>query len=282
MVIRNEEQVLERALNSVKDIVDEMIILHDGPVEDASQGIAVKFGATFKVMEPWIGVAEPWRVDALEMSKNSWILRLDADEYFLSQQYDLFRTVLDQDCDMAEVQFGHRNSKSEIVFDDNIYIPVLFKKEKIGLVGATNETFSLLPGATKIRTSIKLVHDPTRFGDIEFLHRNPETFRKKTQKWITLQARSIVNWEKQPRWNYPHPRYEFKANDLAARSEFFLPLIIIPSLWWRAVIPALREKSNLPLLFAKNLTRYYWEVFKEVRRLKRTQKLALKQVDLRN
>jgi glycosyltransferase involved in cell wall biosynthesis len=272
MVIRNEAAVLGRDLDSVKEIVDEMIILHDGPVEDDSARIAKRYGATFKVMEPWIGVAEPWRVDALKMSKNDWVLRLDADEYFLPDQYELFQSVITHDFDMVQVRFGYLKPNGDSVFEKNSYIPVLFRKSKIGLIGATNETFQLFPGGNNFRSEIQLVHDSVRYGDIESLHKNPQLFRKKTDRWIQLQADSIVNWDNQPRWNYVESRHEFKANDMAARSEFFILLLVIPNFWRNAVPAAILSKSTTPMWSAKNLTGYYWRLFKKIREIKRSRR----------
>jgi glycosyltransferase involved in cell wall biosynthesis len=273
MVIRNEEAVLARSLDSVKDIVDEMIILHDGPVEDRSKEIAQEYGAIFKVMEPWIGVAEPWRIDALKMSANEWILRLDADEFFLNDQFNLFAEVLNADADIVEVKFGYQpQNENNPVFARDSYIPVLFKKSKIGLIGAVNETFHPLEGAKLVRSSIKLVHDPVKYGGgIETMHKHPEIFREKTQKWIRLQATDIINWDKLPRWNYNQPRYEFKANDMAAKSRWYILLLIIPNLWLQAFLQIFHTRKIFPLRFARNLSEYYWRVFKEIKRLKQSQ-----------
>jgi glycosyltransferase involved in cell wall biosynthesis len=138
MVIHNEELVLERCLNSVKDIVDEMIILHDGPVEDRSEEIAKKFGAKFKVMNPWLGVAEPWRIDALKLSKHDWILQVDADEYFLSDQKDKFENIIDSDYDFVYVNYLTLKSDGNLT-EKPEHRPIFYKKSKIEFVGAVNE-----------------------------------------------------------------------------------------------------------------------------------------------
>jgi hypothetical protein len=80
------------------------------------------------------------------------------------------------------------------------------------------------------------------------------------------------DWEKQPRWNLDKPRYKFRANDIAARSEFFILFLFIPNLWVDAITHLFSEDRVLAFLFAKNLTRYYYQVFKEVRRIKRSRR----------
>jgi glycosyltransferase involved in cell wall biosynthesis len=275
MVIRNEESVLARALESVRDIVDEMIILHDGPVEDRSREIAESFGAQFAVCEPWIGVAEPWRIEALKCSRNDWILRLDADEYFLPGQRKLFEEVLAANPDFVYVQFGFLDASGIPVFgsDHDPGMAVLYKKSRVGLVGSVNESVQPLPGAKEYHSSIRLVHDPTKYGSVENLHADFALWQSKTQRWIELQAENIVDWDNQPRWNYPQPRYEFRNNDMAARWSFNLLFLTIPKIWLGALTNWIRRPKLVDLQFARNLTWYYWRVFRRVRKLQRAAKV---------
>lgn len=80
LVVYNEEPVIERCLKSIRDIVDEIIVVHDGECGDKTLEIAQKYGARIFV-EPHIGIAEPHRSMALKEATGEWILQVDADEF---------------------------------------------------------------------------------------------------------------------------------------------------------------------------------------------------------
>ncbi len=78
MIVKNEEVDLKRCLNSVKDVVDEIIIVDTGS-EDDTLKVAQSFGATI-IKFVWNGSFSDARNIALEQAKGKWILHLDADE----------------------------------------------------------------------------------------------------------------------------------------------------------------------------------------------------------
>ncbi len=74
----NEERNLEACLDSVKDFVDE-IVLVDGSSSDRTVEIAKKYGAKIKVTDnPKIFLIN--RQKAIDMATGDWLLNLDADE----------------------------------------------------------------------------------------------------------------------------------------------------------------------------------------------------------
>ena len=78
MIVKNEQRWLEDCLNSVKDLVDEMIIVDTGS-QDNTVEIAHRFGA--KVFDhPWNGDFSEARNHSLGYATGDWILVLDADE----------------------------------------------------------------------------------------------------------------------------------------------------------------------------------------------------------
>lgn len=79
MIVKNEERCLKRCLMSVKEYVDEMIIVDTGST-DKSKEIAEAMGA--KVIEfEWCNDFAKARNYGLEQSTGDWNLILDADEY---------------------------------------------------------------------------------------------------------------------------------------------------------------------------------------------------------
>lgn len=92
MVVRNEELLLPRCLESVKDLVDEMIIVDTGSTDRTVQ-IAEQAGA--------IVIHEPWEQNfskpinrALREAKGEWILRLDGDEELVAEDKGKLRKLM--------------------------------------------------------------------------------------------------------------------------------------------------------------------------------------------
>jgi glycosyltransferase involved in cell wall biosynthesis len=82
MIVKNEEKSLKRCIDSVKNLVDEIIIVDTGSTDNTKQ-IAFKLGA--KVFDyVWDEDFSKARNFSISKSKSDWNLVLDADEYILS------------------------------------------------------------------------------------------------------------------------------------------------------------------------------------------------------
>lgn len=80
MIVKNEGANLERALKSVIDLVDELILVDTGSTDNTKE-IAIKYRA--KVYDfPWCDDFSAARNEALKHSTGDWILWIDGDEYF--------------------------------------------------------------------------------------------------------------------------------------------------------------------------------------------------------
>lgn len=78
MIVKNEEEKLERCLQSVKDVVDEIIIVDTGST-DSTKDIARKF--TDNIFDfTWNDSFADARNASIEKATGDWILILDADE----------------------------------------------------------------------------------------------------------------------------------------------------------------------------------------------------------
>ena len=78
MIVKNEERFIDQCLASVRDFVDEIIIVDTGS-EDRTMEIAERHGAKI-FMHPWIGDFSVARNHSLDHAGSEWILVLDADE----------------------------------------------------------------------------------------------------------------------------------------------------------------------------------------------------------
>jgi tetratricopeptide (TPR) repeat protein len=81
MIVKDEESRLERCLQSVQGIVDEIIVVDTGS-RDRTPMIAQQFGAQVYDV-PWQDDFAAARNQSLHYAQGEWILVLDADETFL-------------------------------------------------------------------------------------------------------------------------------------------------------------------------------------------------------
>ena len=91
-IVKNEERNIRRSLASVKDSVDELIVVDTGSV-DSTKKIASEYGA--KVFDyKWQNDFSEARNYALKKASGDWIIFLDADEYFTENTKSNIRQVI--------------------------------------------------------------------------------------------------------------------------------------------------------------------------------------------
>lgn len=84
MIVKNEEQYLADCLESVKDVVDEIVIVDTGS-NDRTVEIGETYGAKIYSFD-WTKDFSAARNASLELATGDWILYMDADERLLSGQ----------------------------------------------------------------------------------------------------------------------------------------------------------------------------------------------------
>ena len=92
MIVRNEEGFLEGCLESIRDVVDEIVIVDTGST-DQSKAIAEKFNA--RVFDfSWKDDFSQARNEALKHCSGEWILYIDADERLRHVEREEVRDLL--------------------------------------------------------------------------------------------------------------------------------------------------------------------------------------------
>lgn len=92
MIVKNEETFLEQCLNSVKGLVDEIIIVDTGST-DRTKEIARRF--TDKIFDfKWCDDFSAARNESLKHATGDWILVLDADEVIAERDYARIRNLI--------------------------------------------------------------------------------------------------------------------------------------------------------------------------------------------
>ncbi|MBC2736870.1 MAG: glycosyltransferase [Desulfobacteraceae bacterium] len=92
MIVKNEEKYIPRCLESLKPVVDEMIVVDTGST-DATIDIAAVFGARLFNFK-WNDDFAAARNHSLEKATGDWILVMDADEVVASTDHKPLRTLI--------------------------------------------------------------------------------------------------------------------------------------------------------------------------------------------
>ncbi len=91
MIVRDEQQMLARCLESVADAVDEIVVVDTGS-SDATIEIARSFGA--RVIEyAWTGSFAEARNVSFDAARGDWVMYLDADEMLVREDLSLLRSL---------------------------------------------------------------------------------------------------------------------------------------------------------------------------------------------
>lgn len=94
LIARNEESNLVRALRSLENVADQVIVTDTGST-DATVDIARKFGAEIQHFQ-WIDDFSQARNRCISFAKTDWIFWLDADEEILPTSRQEIRSCLDR------------------------------------------------------------------------------------------------------------------------------------------------------------------------------------------
>jgi tetratricopeptide (TPR) repeat protein len=95
IIVKNEEIALPQCLSSVKDVVEEMIVLDTGS-SDRTVEIARQFGAKVHHFA-WCNDFSVARNEALKYVSSDWVLVLDADEILVSEIIPDLRRAINSD-----------------------------------------------------------------------------------------------------------------------------------------------------------------------------------------
>ncbi|MCY6353847.1 tetratricopeptide repeat-containing glycosyltransferase family 2 protein [Clostridium sp. ZS2-4] len=92
MIVKNEEENLPRCLESVKDLVDEIIVVDTGST-DKTVEIAKSYGAKVYYFQ-WCNDFSAARNESLKYATKDWILIMDADDEFCREDKCKFKELI--------------------------------------------------------------------------------------------------------------------------------------------------------------------------------------------
>lgn len=129
MIVKNEEKILARCLDSVADLVEEIIIVDTGSA-DRTKEIAAKY--TDKIYDfVWIDDFSAARNFAFSKATKEYIYSADADEVVNEENRKRFRElkeVLLPEIDIVQMKYGNQLANGTAYNFDEEYRPKLFKR----------------------------------------------------------------------------------------------------------------------------------------------------------
>ncbi len=190
MIVKNEEETLERCLNCVKDICDEIIIVDTGST-DKTKEIAAKF--TDKIYDyPWNYDFAAARNFAFRQATKDYILWLDADDILLEEDQQKLRKL-------KEELTGAEDAVSmwyHIDFDE--YGQPAFSYRRYRLVkreknfrwfGAVHEYLAV--SGNLISSDVAVTHRPKQKKGSGRSRRNLDIYEKRLAKGEALSPRDL-------------------------------------------------------------------------------------------
>lgn len=112
LIVKNEENHLRRCLESIKNVVDEIVVVDTGST-DSTISIAREYGATLGFF-PWNDDFAAARNESLKLATGNWALWIDADEELTPDSVEAIRSAL------IRPQFA------------GFYIPIINYTEEVG------------------------------------------------------------------------------------------------------------------------------------------------------
>ena len=233
MITKNEEKFLERCLDSVKDIIDEIIILDTGSSDKTLQ-IAKKYNAkTFYFS--WEDDFSATRNESIKHATKDWILVLDADEVI-------------EKTDLTKIKEAIENAESSIAgfsFEQRSYINNFFEgavknDSNFELVNSypfyiTNFLVRLFRNNIDIHFKHKvheLVEDSIIEKNLKYrkininLHhfgslKDNKLISEKAEQYSNIMLKQLEEEPENPRYNYQAARMYLGKDDFSNALKYF-------------------------------------------------------------
>lgn len=129
MIVKNEEKILARCLDSIADLVDEVIIVDTGST-DATKAVAARY--TDQIYDfAWIGDFAAARNFAFSKANMEYIYSADADEVLDGKNREAFRQLkkmLLPEIDLVQMYYANQLSHGTIYNFDRELRPKLFRR----------------------------------------------------------------------------------------------------------------------------------------------------------
>lgn len=186
MIVKNESDVIKRCLESVKDVVDEMIVVDTGSTDNTIEE-AKSVGAKIYNFD-WIDDFSAARNYSFSKATKDYVLWLDADDILNNNDIDLFKSVknsLDGSIDSYTMNYVLTISPTG-QFINSIRRNRLVKRDRnFKWIGQVHEYLEVYGNIT--HTNINIIHKKEK----AYSNRNLKIFRSMIESGKELSPRDI-------------------------------------------------------------------------------------------
>lgn len=235
MIAKNEEKYLEQCLNSVKDLVDEIIIVDTGST-DKTKEICKNFDfQKIKIFDfKWIDDFSAARNESLKHATKDWILALDADEVIDKEDLDKIKNIVQNENDFAGFKLEQRS------YMNNYFEGALENKSDFSLIKQypfyiSNSLVRLFKNNLGIKFQHRvheLVEDYMKEHELKYkktgiiLHhfgslKDETTVKEKAEQYSKIILKQLDENPESARYNYQAGRMHLGRGDLKNALAYF-------------------------------------------------------------
>lgn len=131
MIVKNEERILRRCLDSLADLVDEIVIVDTGST-DSTKSIAAEYTEAVYDFE-WVDDFSAARNFAFSKATGEYIYSADADEVLDEENRERFRLLKElllPEVEIVQMKYGGQLRFNTVYNFDEEYRPKLFKRHR--------------------------------------------------------------------------------------------------------------------------------------------------------
>lgn len=195
MIVKNEEKILARCLDTVADLADEIVIVDTGS-EDATKEIARRY--TDKIYDfRWTDDFSAARNFAFSKAEMEYIYSADADEVLSEEnraRFRLLKETLLPEIEIVQMKYGNQLQYGTVYNFDEEYRPKLFKRKRDFVWEApVHETVRLEP--IVFDSDIVITHLPSGTHakrDLANFHRHCSSGYRLPKRLHELYARELM------------------------------------------------------------------------------------------
>lgn len=246
MIVKNEERVLKRCLDSVKDIVDEIIIVDTGS-HDKTKDIAKKY--TDKIYDfKWEDDFSKARNFSFSKATKEYILWLDADDVILNEDKEKLlelKSSLDKNVDIVMMKYN-------IAYDKNGEATYSYNRERLvkrdkGYKWVSPVHEVIVPSGNIIFSDIAISHKKEKKT---YPKRNLNIFKNMIKKGKVLDARQQYYYARELYYHYMYNEAIQEFNIFFERNDGWIENKISACLDMYNCYQALKDEDNsLKILF---------------------------------
>lgn len=195
MIVKNEEKVLARCLDSLEGLYDEAIIVDTGST-DKTKEIAKKY--TDKIYDfAWVNDFSAARNFAMSKATCDYIYMADADEVIDSEnraKFILLKKAMLEEIEIVQMKYCNQLSHSTVYNFDNEYRPKLYKRNRqFTFIDPIHEVVRLDP--VVYDSDIEIIHMPESLHsqrDIKIFEKAIERDGRLSNRLIPMYAKELL------------------------------------------------------------------------------------------